>query len=178
MIESGNKISAGYAAMVAEFAAASAALKHDTSRHATTLAAAYGAFAAGYVAAAAAAEQVDASATFELLPLPATSAASSPLDVLTPAEVADYLRVPESTVIAEAEAGNLPGRQLGGEWRFVREGITSTLRTPRPMARKPTPLMPPLVEETPEEHEAFLAILRAQRDEIDRATGSGKYAPE
>ena len=33
-------------------------------------------------------------------------------------------------------------------------------------------------EETPEEFEAFLEILRKQRDESDRATKSGRYAEE
>jgi excisionase family DNA binding protein len=177
MIDHGNKIAAGYAAMVADFAAASAALKHDTSRHATTLAAAYGAFAAGYVAAAAAADQAGASAPFPLLSLPDAPSNPSPLDVLTLSEAAAYLRLPEDAVRAAAESGRLAGQNVGGEWRFVRAGIVAWLQSPRLSERKPR-LPPPAVEETPEEHAAFLASIQAYRDEIDRVTGHGKYAPE
>jgi hypothetical protein len=46
--------------------------------------------------------------------------------------------------------------------------------TPASANGAPPPSTPP--EETPEEQEAFLASIRAYRDEIDRATGSGKYA--
>jgi hypothetical protein len=110
-----------------------------------------------------------------LLPLPGAPARRSPLDVLTLAEVAGYLQLPEAAVRAEAEAGRLVGRNVGGEWRFVRRGVADWLRTP---TRKPSSLpAPPHLEETPEEQETFLASIRAYRDEIDRATGSGKYAP-
>jgi excisionase family DNA binding protein len=176
-IESGSKVAAGYAAMVADFVAASAVLKHDKARYAPTLAAAYGAFAAGYVAAAAAADQAGAVTPFPLLPLPDTPAAGSPLDVLTLSQAAEYLQLPEDAVRAVAEAGRLVGQNVGGEWRFVRDSILTWLRTPR----QPAPnsrITPPVVQETPEEHEAFLASIQAYRDEIDRATGHGKYAPE
>jgi excisionase family DNA binding protein len=100
----------------------------------------------------------------------------SPLDVLTLAQAAEYLQLPEDAVRAEAEAGRITGRQISGEWRFLRDTIIQWLRTPKKsMARLAE--LPPL-HETPEEHEAFMAGIAAYRDEIDRATGSGKYAPE
>src|SRR5262249_36059632 len=40
-------------------------------------------------------------------------------EVLTPAEVAELLVVDEDAVLALAEAGDLPGRRVGGEWRFA-----------------------------------------------------------
>jgi excisionase family DNA binding protein len=48
--------------------------------------------------------------------------------VLTSAEVATLLRVPEEVVTTEAEAGRLPGRKLGSEWRFARPAIVEWLR--------------------------------------------------
>jgi excisionase family DNA binding protein len=169
MTETANKIAAGYAAMVADLTAASDALRHAPGKH-------DGALAAGYVAASAAADQAGAAAPFPLLPLPGSPARPSPLDVLTLAEAAEYLQLPEAVVRAEAEAGRLVGRNVGGEWRFVRQGVADWLRVP---ARRPQTIPAlPHPQETPEEQEAFLAGIRAYRDEIDRVTGSGKYAPE
>lgn len=99
----------------------------------------------------------------------------SPFDVLTLAEAAAYLRLPEDAVRAEAEAGWLVGQQVRGEWRFVRGGIVKWLQTPPP---RKLPLGSPRVEETAEEYEAFMTTLHAQRDETNRATKSGKYAEE
>jgi hypothetical protein len=176
-IDRGNKIAAGYAAMVAEFVAASGALQRDKSPHAAALVAAYAAFAAGYNAAAAAAEVADITAPFPLLPLPNISARRSPLDVLTLEEVAEYLRLSEDVVRAEAEACRLVGQNVGGEWRFVRASIVTWLQTPRVQAPKPR-ITQPMSQETQAEYEAFMATILAHRDEVNRATGSGKYAEE
>lgn len=97
----------------------------------------------------------------------------SPLDVLTLAEAAAYLSLPEVEVRAEAEAGKLVGHPVGDDWRFVREDVLKWVRSPRPKAA-----LRPELEETEEEFEAFLAVLRANRDEVDRATKSGKYAED
>jgi excisionase family DNA binding protein len=45
------------------------------------------------------------------------------LDVLTLAEAAELLRIDEQTVAKAAEGGELPGRKLGGEWRFARSAV-------------------------------------------------------
>jgi excisionase family DNA binding protein len=45
------------------------------------------------------------------------------LDVLTLAEAAELLRIDEQTVAKAAERGELPGRKLGGEWRFARSAV-------------------------------------------------------
>src|SRR5947208_3337848 len=62
------------------------------------------------------------------------------LTVLNPAEAADYLGVPESVVAAEAEAGRLPGRKLGGEWRFLALALMEWLRSGQRPQPEPRPL--------------------------------------
>ena len=101
----------------------------------------------------------------------------SPFDVLTLTEAAAYLRLPEDAVRAEAEAGRMIGQNVRGEWRFVRAGIVKWLQTPR-TSETPSQLTRSGSQETPEEQEAFLASIRAYRDEVNRATGHGKYAEE
>jgi excisionase family DNA binding protein len=58
--------------------------------------------------------------------------------VLTPAEVAALLRVPEEIVLTEAEAGRLPGRKLGKEWRFARPAVVEWLKAGQPLQPEPT----------------------------------------
>ena len=41
-------------------------------------------------------------------------------DVLTPAQAAELLQVSEDEVVELAEAGTLPGRRIGAQWRFSR----------------------------------------------------------
>lgn len=50
-------------------------------------------------------------------------------DVLTLAEVAAYLRVDEAALKVVADASQLPGRVIAGEWRFHRQAIDSWLRS-------------------------------------------------
>ena len=50
--------------------------------------------------------------------------------VLTLSEAAAYLRVAESQVQRLAEMRVLPGRQIGGEWRFLKAGLQDWLRAP------------------------------------------------
>lgn len=49
-------------------------------------------------------------------------------EVLTAEEAADYLRVPVSSVLELAERAELPGRQIGGEWRFLKHALADWLR--------------------------------------------------
>jgi excisionase family DNA binding protein len=51
-------------------------------------------------------------------------------DVMTVPEVSEYLRLSESTIYKLAQEGKLPGRKIGGTWRFSREGLDSWLRQP------------------------------------------------
>ena len=48
-------------------------------------------------------------------------------DVLTPAQAATLLHVDEAAVLALAEAGELPGRRIGEEWRFARAALVAWL---------------------------------------------------
>src|SRR4051812_26026123 len=46
-----------------------------------------------------------------------------PHEILTLAELAQWLDVDADTVRALAESGELPGRRLGEEWRFARAAV-------------------------------------------------------
>ena len=48
-------------------------------------------------------------------------------DVLTPGQAAALLQVDEDAVLALAEAGRLPGRRIGDEWRFARTALVAWL---------------------------------------------------
>jgi excisionase family DNA binding protein len=48
--------------------------------------------------------------------------------VLTLAEAAAYLRVSEEELRQSAGSQGLPGRQIGGQWRFSRSAIQDWLR--------------------------------------------------
>jgi excisionase family DNA binding protein len=47
--------------------------------------------------------------------------------VLTLPQAAELLQVAEDVVAGLAEAGELPGRRVGGEWRFSREALLAWL---------------------------------------------------
>jgi excisionase family DNA binding protein len=51
-------------------------------------------------------------------------------DVLTLAEAARYLRVTEKAVKQRALSGDIPGRQIGKEWRFLKAALDDWLRRP------------------------------------------------
>jgi excisionase family DNA binding protein len=48
-------------------------------------------------------------------------------EVLSPVQAAQLLQLPLEVVIGLAESGELPGRKLGGEWRFSKAGIVAWL---------------------------------------------------
>jgi excisionase family DNA binding protein len=66
--------------------------------------------------------------------VPAANGAAG--EVLTLAEAAGYLRLPETDVVRLVEEQGLPGRQLGNEWRFLKAAIQAWLSTPRPSRLK------------------------------------------
>lgn len=51
-----------------------------------------------------------------------------PLDVLTLEELADYLKVSPAAARRVMKEQNLPGRNIGGEWRFLRDAVANWLR--------------------------------------------------
>jgi excisionase family DNA binding protein len=47
--------------------------------------------------------------------------------VLTLTEAAAFLRVKDMALAEKAAAGEVPARQIGGEWRFLREALVDWL---------------------------------------------------
>ena len=80
-------------------------------------------------------------------------------------EAAAYLRVAESQVQRLAEMRVLPGRQIGGEWRFLKVGLQDWLREPDPGSG----------------NEAFLALAgvsaRRSRHRVNRPRGPSATRP-
>lgn len=57
-------------------------------------------------------------------------------EVLTLAEAAAYLRVPEAEILRMAQGQLLPGRQVGNDWRFLKTALQEWLRSPQPPVSK------------------------------------------
>ena len=51
-------------------------------------------------------------------------------DVLTLAEAAAYLRLPEETICRLVKEEGLPGRKIGSEWRFLKAALQDWLKAP------------------------------------------------
>jgi len=58
---------------------------------------------------------------------PAPAAAGGLPEILTPAQVAEILSVPEADVIASIEAGDLKGRRIGSSYRVTRAALDAFL---------------------------------------------------
>jgi len=50
-----------------------------------------------------------------------------PAEVLTAAQAAELLQVEEADLVALADGGDLPGRRIGGAWRFSRAALLGWL---------------------------------------------------
>jgi excisionase family DNA binding protein len=57
-------------------------------------------------------------------------------DVLTLEDAAALLKLPADTVRSRAEAGDLPGRRFGPEWRFARIAVLAWLADGDPPKRR------------------------------------------
>ena len=68
------------------------------------------------------------------------------VEVLTLAEIAAYLRVPEEAVLELVTRDALPGQRIGGEWRFLKRAVVEWLRFgphfPRESRMVPPPWLP------------------------------------
>ncbi len=53
-----------------------------------------------------------------------------PPEVLNVAQAAQLLQLDDKVVVALAEAGTLPGRKLGDQWRFSRAAVLAWLSNP------------------------------------------------
>jgi excisionase family DNA binding protein len=72
-----------------------------------------------------------------------------PGEVLTLAEAAAYLRLPEDEVVRLVNQQDLPGRYTGSEWRFSKPAIQAWLSQPPPKPSK----------------EAVLAVIGSWKDD-------------
>lgn len=95
-------------------------------------------------------------------------------EVMTLAEAAAWLRVPADGLRADAVAGRIPARLVAGEWRFNKPALVAWLSQPEPPSNRPktgAELVEHIREinrrydfkETPEEVEAFIAKMYADR---------------
>ena len=48
-------------------------------------------------------------------------------EIMTPREAADYLSVHVRTIYRLAKNGGIPGRKVGGSWRFKKEALDEWL---------------------------------------------------
>jgi excisionase family DNA binding protein len=51
-------------------------------------------------------------------------------DVLTLAEAARYLRVPQAAIRKRAQSGDIPGRRFDKDWRFLKSALEQWLVQP------------------------------------------------
>lgn len=65
---------------------------------------------------------------------PAPPASNAGEEVLTLAEAAAYLRLPEKDVITAVSTQSLPGRLVSGEWRFLKAALQQWLSVSQPTA--------------------------------------------
>jgi excisionase family DNA binding protein len=65
-------------------------------------------------------------------PLPSMTTNGSTGEVFTLAEAAAYLRLSASEVMTLVHSQSLPGRCIGGEWRFLKSAIQQWLATAEP----------------------------------------------
>jgi excisionase family DNA binding protein len=56
--------------------------------------------------------------------------AYDPPEVMNAGQAAQFLQIDEAVVLEMAQAGKLPGRKLGDDWRFSRAALVSWLDTP------------------------------------------------
>ena len=102
-------------------------------------------------------------------PVPETNG-TIPVEVMTLAEAAAWLRVSEDGLKADAVEGRIPARLVAGEWRFNKPALVVWLSLPDPLptrfktgaelvARIREINREPTYAETPEEAEAFIAQL-------------------
>lgn len=64
--------------------------------------------------------------------VPDLSAESERREILTPRETAEYLSVHVRTIYRLAKNGEIPGRKVGGSWRFKKNVIDEWLSEKKP----------------------------------------------
>jgi excisionase family DNA binding protein len=87
-------------------------------------------------------------------------------DVLTLAEAANYLRVAEEELLRLAEQREVPAKQIGGEWRFLKRALGHWL-TYGSRFLKEFPHYPPWIVDSPQLDELLFAIEKRLLQRID-----------
>jgi excisionase family DNA binding protein len=64
----------------------------------------------------------------------------SALAVLTLRQAGKFLQLHPYTVAQKTKAGEIPGRKIGGCWRFLRSELEARLRSPYNSPRRPVPV--------------------------------------
>jgi excisionase family DNA binding protein len=109
-------------------------------------------------------------------------------DVLTLAEAAAYLRLPEADVVRLVHSQSLPGRFAGSQWRFLKSAIQDWLSKSLPPYNKEGQLsVAGLLKDDPDLVPMVEKIYRRRRRPITEdgsynllhglEPGSGKYRP-
>ena len=97
-------------------------------------------------------------------------------EVLTLAEAAAYLRLPEKDVIAAASTQGLPGRLVGGEWRFLKSAIQQWLSVSHPTAEMRKAAILQLAGKWKDDPDAEWILEDAMRRRGRRPGPDGTYA--
>jgi excisionase family DNA binding protein len=96
-------------------------------------------------------------------------------DVLTLAEAAAYLRVPEEELARMAARGDIPAQQIGGEWRLLKKAVNDWLRWGPRLYQEMRMLPPPWVIEYPSLEELLLLV---ERRVLDKLAGAARPTVE
>jgi excisionase family DNA binding protein len=108
-------------------------------------------------------------------PEPASNGAASG-EVLTLAEAAAYLRLPEADVVSAVHMQGLPGRMVGGEWRFSKAGIQQWLSTGEPTAETRKAAQLALAGKYKDDPDLFPILEEAMRRRGRRRMEDGTYS--
>lgn len=96
-------------------------------------------------------------------------------EVLTLAEAAAFLRVPEDKILAFVAKEGIPGQQIEGEWRFLRRALAEWLRFGPHFYQEFRRFPPPWLFDHPF-WEDFFSALEARI--VDKVLESGRLAGE
>ena len=104
-----------------------------------------------------------------------------PLDVLTLEELAEYLKVSPAAARRVMKEQNLPGRNIGGEWRFLRDAVANWLRgqeAPAQQQQKAREDYSKPKFTPPKENESERFTRPPQRPyQAEQSGGGGEYRP-
>ena len=95
------------------------------------------------------------------------------IDILTLEEAAEFLGVSAEKLLADAKAGGVPARSVGGEWRFTKQALYHWLTSP--LTLRASDLGPPVgqhghtvksvPDETPTPNERQLSAIGSMADD-------------